>query len=244
MSDGDANADDPLPWMRDCAAYIDCIAVAAPGDLQSVREYVGPDGSCWDVWDGRPQVCVETCVTGLEHWQQMLPDEPRCLRPGAGDSDDIGETYLLAVALDLDPDTPLQFVATFDPDGAGATALVLQPLALDVLSITSPRDPFGDPLVFSGVPVVEDRFEVDLGSLLLPGATNPVTGSDMMVEMSIAARIDDDGFICGTVEGMVMDPLSLDLAGSTFAAVPIDSASMLPLEVPISCARNTVTDGS
>ena len=140
--------------------------------------------------------------------------------------------YLLAIAAVINPQTPFQFIAQTRLNG-GQLDLVLQPLSLDVGSTTAPRLPHGEPFIYSNIPVVGGCFTLDMGAVQLPGATNPITGSDLEAIVVLDGCFDGTDY-CGTVSGRISSPLELDLAGSTFAATDVDP-QMLPVDFPTSC---------
>lgn len=150
--------------------------------------------------------------------------------------------YLLAVSTVVSKDLPLQFIATVDAGVPATWSLDLQPLTLDQGKVTSPRQPFGDPLQFTDIAVVEDTFTADLGEVFLPGPTNPITGSDISATLVLDGTIVDADFFCGMVSGMVTSPLMADISGSTFAAVRLADPNILPTDVIINCAGDTRTD--
>ncbi len=233
----------PSP-MEVCERYLDCLAVAAPSELPDAQQGYGPDGTCWQGSPETAEQCLDACRAGLEQLHGALPDEPRCDAASddggddTGDAGDIGGTYLFALSMNIAPLTPFQFIATVETDASGISSLELQPLTLEPGSVTSPRLPFGAPLVFTDIPVVDDSFEIK-GTLDLAGPTNPVSGADTTMSVTMPGTITGEGSICGTVEGQVIAPVPVALTGSTFAAVRIESSEMLPVEVVINCGGDT-----
>ena len=148
---------------------------------------------------------------------------------------DVTGTFLFALDTVVQPGTPLQFIATttFTPDGAGGTiGFDLQPLSLEQGSVTTPREPVGDLINVEPVPVDEGgSFEIgSLGTLMVTGMANPITGSDIVAEVSLTGNILSEDIYCGQAAGMVTEPLPLELAGSTFAALRIDATD--PASLP------------
>ncbi|KIG18081.1 hypothetical protein DB30_01968 [Enhygromyxa salina] len=180
---------------------------------------------------------------------------------GEGDGDGDGDTgiegvpdmsgaYLFALETSLGPELPLQFVTTIDmtvnEDGSGAVAdLSFQPLSLDQGEVLTPREFVGDPLVFPGVEFdMDGNYELDMGIVMVDGAANPITGSDITASLVVLGRIVHADALCGELTGMLMSPLESDLAGSTFAALRLaddgSDPSTLPLMFPYRC--NMVPD--
>lgn len=145
----------------------------------------------------------------------------------------IDGTYLLALAAVIDPQHPFQYIAQTRVSG-GTMQLVLQPLSLDVGGTTLPRLPVGEPLAYSNIPIIDGCFDLDMGFVLQTGASNPITGSDLMARIYLSGCFDSSASYCGTVYGTVSEPIVLDLAGSTFAAIEADP-QMLPVDFPTAC---------
>lgn len=155
--------------------------------------------------------------------------------------DDTGTTpggpQLLLLAIDtvVSPGLPLQAVVSLAP-GTGTVDLTLQFLSLDPGSTTSPRQPVGDVYAYAGLPVdATGTFYWDTGIILVPGAANPITGSDLVV--SIQANVVPVGTpaYCGPVGGLVTSPIEVTLDGSTHAMTSIASVSTLPTDFAVAC---------
>lgn len=144
--------------------------------------------------------------------------------PVSAERVDFSGDYLLALSTVVSPDAPILFATRAQVSSDLATvALELQPLATDTSE--PPRAPVGEPIVAPEAPYAPDgTFEADLGTVQVPGAANPITGSDITATVRIRGLARPDGaagyFFCGEALGMVTVPLALDLAGSSFGAVP------------------------
>ena len=137
--------------------------------------------------------------------------------------------YLLALSTVLAPDQPLLFAVEAEVSSdLSLIDLQLQPLATD--GDEEPRTAIGDSFGVNDIPYEMDgSFSADLGEVTVPGRANPITGSEIVasVQLSASTRAGDDDnadLFCGQVTGMVIQPLSYDLAGSTFGAVLTDDA--------------------
>ena len=159
--------------------------------------------------------------------------------PGAA----IEGQYLLAVETTLGPGLPLQYileieVTSIDPQGDMLADLRFSGLTLDPGALLQPRELYGEELLYLDVPITAaGEFKVEMGEIFVPGPTNPITGSDVTVELMIAGAVVDAVTLCGFVEGMLTSPLNYDLSGSTFGALRVagtDPAS-LPALFPFSC---------
>lgn len=153
--------------------------------------------------------------------------------------------FLLVVSTVVAPQLPLQFVATHDVTSESGTTWLrtqLQPLAIEQGKVTTPRTPVGELLVPEPIPVWFGEFEMNLGTVMVSGAANPITGGDIVASLKLTGEFVSEDFYCGTVDGDVSSPLMTSLNGSTFAAVRIDDPSDLPGDVPLDCAGNTASD--
>jgi hypothetical protein len=146
-------------------------------------------------------------------------------------------TQLLLLAIDtvIAPGLPLQAVVNLTA-GTGTVDLTLQFLSLDQGSTTSPRQPVGDVYAYAALPVDgTGTFYWDTGVILIPGAANPITGSDLVV--SIQANVVPVGTpaYCGPVGGLVTSPIEVPLDGSTHAMTAISEVTNLPLDFAVDC---------
>lgn len=159
---------------------------------------------------------------------------------------DISGDFLLAVATTVDIDKPLQFIATntvtLDPEGKQMLKVSLQPLSLEQGKVTTPRMPVGDPLVYENIPVVDGKFILDAGTVMVTGMANPITGSDIVASLIMNGNIMGEDLYCGGVTGDVMSPLMVSIEGSTFAAVRLTDVKMLPDPVVVDCEGRAVTN--
>ncbi|MCX4243860.1 hypothetical protein [Paraliomyxa miuraensis] len=144
-------------------------------------------------------------------------------------------TLLLVVDTSLLPRTPLQAIVHTNP-GEGTVDLTLQFLSLDPGSKTTPRLLVGEVYDYAGVAVNGDgSFDWDMGEVFIPGEANPGTGADVTTTVQLHAVLAGDPVFCGTVAGMVSDPLPYDLEGSTHAMIEVPDAMTLPIEFPVAC---------
>jgi hypothetical protein len=180
---------------------------------------------------------------------QEQRDAAQQTRDVGGALADVSGTFLFALAPSLSPATPLQFIATntieIAPDGSSATLnMVLQPLSLNVGSTTEPREPVGEPIEILGIEVdAGGAFALESlgdGPVMVTGAANPITGSDIVAELSLMGAIQDEDLMCGTAAGQVTSPLVADLAGSTFGSQRIESTDAASLPAPVvECPEGT-----
>jgi hypothetical protein len=149
------------------------------------------------------------------------PDLPK------GMLSDISGKFLLSVGTTIDMNKPLQFIAdnrlTLNTDGTGTLDLDLQPLsAMD-------RMPVGNKITRTGIAVAADgSFEIVAGTVMIPGAANPITGGEIVADLTLVGSIRSVDSYCGTIKGKVLMPIMLDLAGSTWSAVRVPASGVLP----------------
>ncbi len=133
---------------------------------------------------------------------------------------DVTGTFLLGLGAVIAPDPPFQFIADIDleQDEDGAT-VDLELTALHRFD----RVPIGDPLVAKNVPVDETgKFEAAFEGIV-PGDANPVTGSELTIDVTVIGRIRSKDMFCGEANGMILRPVMLDIAGSTIGAIRIEA---------------------
>lgn len=212
------------------------IAVLGCGPVVDVDDggLSDPDDATGSVQDGGT-----TEVDEAEGEADAANDESSRLDLGAPTSALSGE-YLFALSAVVDPAHPFQFRARVDakddPGGGALLEILLQPLALDVLSTNTPRTPVGDPIpIVIGVGA-DGTFGAELPEMRISGAANPITGSDLVATVGLSGSVGDGDVWCGDVFGMVTQPLMLDLVGSTFSFTRLDG-EMLPDPVIPYCQR-------
>lgn len=143
-------------------------------------------------------------------------------------------TLLLAIDTILQPGLPFQALVTMTP-GNGTVDLTMQFLSLDLGSTTSPRQPVGDVYAYPGIPLDESGgFVWEVGVVLIPGAANPITGSDTVVALALAVRPQGSPF-CGEAGGTVTMPIEAVIDGSTHAMTEIFDVNALPVDFPVAC---------
>lgn len=191
----------------------------------------------------------------------MAVDLPPIVPPG-GDTDtdtggetetdgpmlpDIDGVYLLALETLIGPGLPLQFLvdvdAELDINYDGTVTVDIQPLSLDPMSTSEPREEVGDSLVVDA-DVTGGAFTLVFGETMVTGAANPITGSDILADLSLVGSIRSEDAFCGNAVGMVLSPIMTSLEGSTFAAVRLADRSERPLKFPCACSTVTLEPGA
>ncbi|MEM9460103.1 MAG: hypothetical protein AAGF11_38360 [Myxococcota bacterium] len=182
--------------------------------------------------------------------EMETPTPPMPTLPGTGTEGDtesggpqpldIDGIYLVAVSTVVEPSLPLQFLADVDAEldleGNGTVTVEFQPLSLDQLSTTEPREEVGDAVTINS-DVTAYAFELPFGMLEVTGEANPITGAPISAEITLSASIASADNWCGTADGEVFSPLQLPLAGSTFGAMRLADRDERPADgqFPLSC---------
>jgi hypothetical protein len=155
--------------------------------------------------------------------------------------------FLVAVNTSVSPGLPLQFLgevtSELDAEGNGTITVDFQPLSLDQGSTTVPREEVGESLVIDG-DVANFQFTLPFGETMVTGAANPITGSDIVSDLSLEGQIRSETAWCGSVTGMVLSPIQVPLDGSFFAAIELADRSERPLHFPCECATVDLEPGA
>ncbi len=161
---------------------------------------------------------------------------------------DVTGEFLLAFAINIQRSTPIQFrmenVLTMNGDGTGTLDTVITPLTVGT------RVPVGDPLIANGVPVaITGEFVIATNDVHIPGAANPITGSDIVADTIMTGTLKSPDRLCGILTGMVSEPLVLNLdPNSSFGAIrvtPGATGAELPepeVECPVELPDGGVPD--
>lgn len=239
-----------------CAQYIDCVAAVAPNTTAAAVEGFGPEGTCWT--PSTTDVCVQACVSARQELGALFPTESACwdCRTDSDCNDtapfcdtnmgvcgvapppqEFGGPYLMALSLATAPEFPLQFIVDISTTDDSATC-TLQPLSLDLQSTTTPREEVGEPQVVGGAFLETFFFCGGQGGVRVPAAADPISGSDLWLELTLEAFIRDDNTWCGDAFGFFQgqNP-SPSLEGSTFAAIHLSDRDERPIVFPRSCAE-------
>lgn len=151
----------------------------------------------------------------------------------------VGGVYLVAVDTVVSPGLPLQFLADvtaeLDAMGSGTATVEFQPLSLDPMSTTEPREEVGESITIDA-DVEAYAFTLAFGETMVTGAANPITGSDILADLSLEGQIRSMDRWCGTVAGDVLSPIQVPLQGSTFAATRLADRSERPTQFSCDCS--------
>ena len=154
------------------------------------------------------------CLTGCPNIERDLEDfeqrqaanPPPVVKVECGTAASAIEgQFVFALATELGPTKPLMFLTdiTTEDDGMSFT---FQPLAS-----ADRKTPVGDPVTVSGYPIEADgTFLADLPLLKVPGAGNPITGTDIEADIALDGAACEDA-LCGKVTGKVVKPIDYTL---------------------------------
>ncbi len=151
--------------------------------------------------------------------------------PTGGVEVDVSGEFLLSVATIIDPTHPLHFLAEIEGGygaAGGAMDLTLQALAVDLQATEPNPELVGAPLELLGLSLSEaGAFELALTNHMIVGAANPITGSDIELDVTLTGAFVNNDSLCGVVTGEVLAPLQLNLEGSTFGGVRVAGVDAL-----------------
>lgn len=161
-----------------------------------------------------------------------------------GQQIDFSGTYLLGIVSLLSP-TPILLETEVSVNENFEIDFVFQPVKTDVDAQSGtpradPRTPVGDEIPVSGVQLQEDgTFVVDLGEVSVGGEANPISGSDIIANITLNGSVQSPTFFCGTASGNVFEPIMLPLDGSTMGAVALEGAAITEVMPAGSCTPST-----
>jgi hypothetical protein len=96
--------------------------------------------------------------------------------------------------------------------GTGTLSLALTALSVEGLAPTGAAISLGSIAVNAS-----GEFSADFGEITIPGAANPVSGTDIIATITLNGTVLGEDVLCGVAEGAVTVPIALDLAGTTWA---------------------------
>jgi len=182
--------------------------------------------------------CVDPKKTFDEFGDRVLDAAPiPDATEGGGGVFDVTGPFLLSIATTMPvPVSPIRFLvnATFTPVGDGGTVdLTIQPLAVEACIPGEGGTPFGDTLEIADIPVESDgTFEVTVTGSMIPMEANPLSCELAIgADIALSGTILSTDAICGTVGGMVSDPIMGPLVG-TFGAIRVADPAVSDANLP------------
>jgi hypothetical protein len=140
---------------------------------------------------------------------------------------DVTGEYLMAIAVSIAPSTPIQLrcATALSPIGdEGLLDLSCLPLLVDDDDTAEDeRAPIGDALGQDNVLVTADGAFCATIAGTVPGAANPVSGSDIVTDeggIDLNGTLVDPDLYCGTITGTLTQPFASEISG-TFGAVRV-----------------------
>lgn len=144
----------------------------------------------------------------------------------AGMFSDISGQFLLTIATKIDPSKPIQFLmdnrVTLNGDGSATLDFDVQALS------AADRTPVGTKITRTSTIAANGDLELAFGTVMVPGAANPISGSDIVGDFTLVGVIRSSDRYCGQLRGMLVMPFVLDLTGSPWAAVRVPAGGALP----------------
>lgn len=176
-----------------------------------------------------------------------------CVGDGGGSdecySNDPTGDYLFAgivAPLDRDAEKPLLIALNLSGD-VGNYIFSFQPLRTDIEPLSgeprsNPRTPVGDPIVVSGADVASDgSFEIEVPDIVIDGEANPLTGREIIANLTLAGSFASDEFGCGELGGAATSPIPLPLDGTGSSFGFLRTTDFLSVDNPLQdCADERI----
>lgn len=210
--------DNPPSNYCSCATDTDC-------GTEESGKVCGPDGICQ--FGCRGSGSGNACPPGIDCSStdaSIGKCGVTCEGPGAGFGEPDG-LYYFTIAPPQSPAAPVPFAATVTSSQAGAQVQIsfeMQAIGVAdrVTEVNVPpfqRGPFD--LLPNG------SFDADFGEFPIPGASNPLTGGNLVVRYRWVGRLCADQAAepaCGQGLGSVVEPLILSVDGTNFYMEKVD----------------------
>jgi hypothetical protein len=142
--------------------------------------------------------------------------------------------WLFALAATLGPDKPILFFADVEAtDVADGVEWTWTITPLDAKA----RTPLTAlPTLAPSVVPTSGAWTVDLAPIAVPGAANPITGSDIEADANLVGDVcGGRDFFCGDVTGNVTKPIALKLDGSKWTMAKLPAPDTVPEQIFVSC---------
>jgi hypothetical protein len=144
-----------------------------------------------------------------------------------------GSWYVTYSPVPVAPDAIIHFIweVTLTPNGDGTAKVTVHSTPLNAIARTKiPPETVGTDLPVSSA----GEFTTIVDDMVLPGPSNPLSGSQVLLDLHSNAVIKSADFFCGAVSpGTVVNP-PIDLSGSTFGGqriVPGTEGAGLPAAI-------------
>lgn len=109
-------------------------------------------------------------------------------------------------------------------DGTGTLSLSSVALAVDT------KEPVGTPTQVGPFKVSNaGEVVVELKDFPVPGEANPITGNNLLVDLTLKLQLKNGDLLCGTaLAGKVTSPTTVEMTGSTIGLVRLEPGAALP----------------
>jgi hypothetical protein len=151
---------------------------------------------------------------------------------GAGGGANVGAldgqfiSYCLSSLGAGDPAKSLLLATELKQDGT-SLSVTLTPL---LIAATSLKDTLGSP-VNAKAEVANNAFSINFGSVMIPGAANAISGSDIQIDNTVfAAKIQSTDHLCAELGGQLVKPFAypLDDPGDICIILRVNADGSLP----------------
>lgn len=133
-------------------------------------------------------------------------------------------TWFFALSATLDREAPIFFEITFSIDDEGILQASGQPLRYDADPVDgtpaeNPRVAVGEPVLSSSPYGADGTYSLTFPDVTVTGEANPLTGRDILGTVILDGRFEGENTTFGAMSGEIVEPLVLNLNGSTYAGV-------------------------
>lgn len=167
--------------------------------------------------------------------------EPYRVLPVAGECTapiDLSGSYLLGAAVVVDPVKPLRFKLDLTVDLGGLEIEgALQAIASPPNNGATPAGTLVGEVYTASAPLdgSDGGFALDFGTIVVPAEANPILPAPVTANMTLDGCTSTPTSACGAIEGEITAPVTLPLAGSTWAIVPLP-AGVDPMTIELESA--------
>lgn len=142
-------------------------------------------------------------------------------------------TYLVTASINQAPKRPVLIRSVITSSNGGKTLLV----DAVALSAADRKTEVGSHFAVGPFSLANDgTFNINIPALDLPGEANPVTGTQILGNVTMSGTADPD-FSCGALTGNLTKPFEIDMTGSTFTMQRVTGTDY-PEPPAINCAKD------
>ena len=159
---------------------------------------------------------------------------------------DIGDKeFLLNIALNPLGDLNLQLrllITQFDVAPSGTEADVAGEFRFTDETLADPPA-----ATFETTLGDDGQMVISTGHVVVPAERSPVMGTEVEVDFNLRTTVLDDSRLCGVIdddESVVLQPIQLQLKGTTFGGTVVGPSGELPADVPEQCPTGGTDAGA